>query len=216
MKNRLNIVLVTALLIVSYLFYWQYQQGQVLKEELAAVSEPAVEELADTGRHEPPQFTLFENVNDSMVPQLPPNNNEELWLGYTEEDQIIIRDFDSRYFNALTFVNEKQYEWMVRHGYPTPEEILAASKMSTEELKSLADFGNTKAAMFLSERYLAEAVALAEHLTATGESLNEDYTQMLTTAEKYGRNFALTGSAFAGYMEPTFNWNVGVGAPVVV
>jgi hypothetical protein len=104
---------------------------------------------------------------------------------------------------------------MVRHGYPTPEEILAASKMSTEELKALADFGNTKAAMFLSERYLAEAVALAEDLTATGESLNEDYTQMLTMAEKYGRDFALTGSAFAGYMEANFQlerWGRGPGS----
>jgi hypothetical protein len=132
-----------------------------------------------------------------------------------EEDQVIIRDFDSRYFGALTFVNDKQYEWLVRHGYPTPEEILAAEQMSDEELKARADFGNVKAAMFLSERYLAEAVALAEHLTNAGEPLGEDYAQLITMAEEYGRDFALTGSAFAGYMEANFQlerWSRGPGS----
>ena len=38
-------------------------------------------------------------------------------------------------------------------------------------------------------------------LTASGETLNEEYSQMLDQAEAYARNFTRTGSAFAGYLQ---------------
>lgn len=201
MRNRLNIVLVIALLIVSFLFYWQFQKGQDLEEALAAATNPIVAEVADIESPDLQQFTLSDNVDESVIPPLPPQNNEELWSGYTDEDQAIIRGFDSSHFNALTFVNEKQYEWMVRHGYPTPEEILAAAQMSTEELEARAAFGNVKAALFLADRYLAEAAALANDLTKADDPLDDDYAHLLEMAEEHGRAFARSGSAFAGYLE---------------
>ena len=211
MTNKLNIALAIALLIVSILFYWQYKQNQALSEELAVFSEPIeeltilseliVEELADTDSPEPHRFTLINNTDNNVVNEVLPQNNEELWLGFTEEDQVIIRDFDAGYFGALTFENQKQYEWMVGHGYPTPEEILAAAQMSTEELEARADFGNVKAALFVADRYLAEATALAENLTKAGNPLDEDYAHLLKTAEEYGKVYSRSGSAFAGYLE---------------
>ena len=183
MRNRLNIVLVIALLIVSFLFYWQFQKGQDLEETLAAATNPIVAEVADIESPDLQQSTLTDNVDESVIPSIPPQNNEELWSGYTDEDQAIIRGFDSSYFNALSFVNEKQYEWMVRHGYPTPEEILVAAQMSTEELETRAAFGNVKAAMFLADRYLAEATALANVLTKADYPLDDDYAHRSSKAE---------------------------------
>ena len=201
MRNRLNIVLVIALLIVSFLFYWQFQKGQDLEETLAAATNPIVAEVADIESPDLQQSTLTDNVDESVIPPIPPQNNEELWSGYTDEDQAIIRGFDSSYFNALSFVNEKQYEWMVRHGYPTPEEILVAAQMSKEELETRAAFGNVKAAMFLADRYLAEVTALANVLTKADYPLDDDYAHLLEMAEEHGRAFAKSGSAFAGYLE---------------
>lgn len=78
---------------------------------------------------------------------------DELLADHPETEQAIIRDFINRLDPAAyLFRSPRELEWMVQHGFPMPAEILAASRMSDDDLMQMALAGNTKAAFLAIQR----------------------------------------------------------------
>ncbi|GMU45161.1 MAG: hypothetical protein AMXMBFR25_31470 [Lysobacterales bacterium] len=78
---------------------------------------------------------------------------DELLADHPETEQAIIRDFINQLDPAAyLFRSPRELEWMVQRGFPMPAEILAASRMSDDELMQMALAGNTKAAFLAIQR----------------------------------------------------------------
>lgn len=81
------------------------------------------------------------------------------------DDAKYLRELDHRYFGVLSFASEEEREYLLRSGFPTPDEWLEASRMTDAELQARADTGDPKAAGMLADRMsvrLDELVALGK------------------------------------------------------
>lgn len=87
------------------------------------------------------------------------------------DERALVDAMRLRYPEAYAFKSAKQLRWMIEHGYPMPNEIIAANRMPMQELKQLAIAGNVKAAMLARERLMSEAIEASEQLgTAFNDS----------------------------------------------
>ena len=106
----------------------------------------------------PHDYALFPGLS---VPAA--SNWEELLAGLSPEARELVQAFADLYPEAYQFRTREQLEWMVAHGYPMPEEIVAARQMSMEDLLDKAISGdNLKAAMLARNRLIDEMLAEAE------------------------------------------------------
>ncbi len=81
----------------------------------------------------------------------------EDWMAhFSEADQAILRDFNKRNHGVYRVHNPETVAWMAQHGYPMPEDVLAAQALSRETLRDLVKEGNVKAAFLLRSRDIAE------------------------------------------------------------
>lgn len=67
-------------------------------------------------------------------------------------DQEYLEDLEGRYFGAVAFETAEEREYMVRAGFPSPEEWLEAKRMTDAQLQEKADGGDPKAAGMLADR----------------------------------------------------------------
>jgi hypothetical protein len=86
------------------------------------------------------------------------------WLAqFPTGQQAKISAFNDAHFGVYRVNSREQVAWMAANGYPMPEDIVAAERLSDRDLLKLADQGNDKAAFLLVERQKKELVAfLAE------------------------------------------------------
>src|SRR5579863_4442158 len=63
-----------------------------------------------------------------------------------------ITAFGKRHFGVFSVNSSQQVAWMAENGYPLPEDIIAAEKLSDADLRELANRGNDKAGFLLHER----------------------------------------------------------------
>lgn len=81
--------------------------------------------------------------------------NFEDWMArFPKADQEVLRQFDERYFGIYHGRTAQDIAWMAAHGYPLPEDLLAAQSVGTERLRKMAEKGNVKAAFLLKDRDL--------------------------------------------------------------
>lgn len=93
--------------------------------------------------------------------------------------------------NVMEFKNEAQLDWLIRNGFPMPDEVLAAAAMSDSQLLDLAKAGNLKAGAFLLRRR-----------SEVRQRSGGDTASMSELVELDGIRNALvaSGSPFAGYV----------------
>lgn len=92
--------------------------------------------------------------------------------------------------HLFDFKNPEQRDWLIRQGYPTPEEVLAAARLSDSELLAEAKAGNWKAAAFYLQR---------SHPSRIGEGNGND---VRAAAEQLDllQTVLRSRSPFAGYV----------------
>lgn len=97
------------------------------------------------------------------------------WVAqFPASDQKLIVDFDKSHFSVYsTITSPEQVAWMAQHGYPMPEDILAAKNISDDELKQLAARGNDKAGFLLYERQATLARSKIDAYVADGGTEND-------------------------------------------
>lgn len=158
------------------------------------------------------------NLPKDVVPAVqPPKENalilhagadrSESWAEFislqVSSDQVYLEELDHRYFGVLSFRSKDERDYMLRSGFPTPEEWLAAKRMTDAELQELADAGNSKVAGILADRMSVRLEALIsldeEHPEDVGD---DDRALVAATAVAYATR-AMQGSAspFGVYVE---------------
>lgn len=79
--------------------------------------------------------------------------NLQSWLEQFPLDvQEKMTEFNERNFGVYSIDSRQQIAWMAAHGYPLPEDLAAAEKLSNADLRELANRGNEKAGFLLRER----------------------------------------------------------------
>lgn len=130
-------------------------------------------------------------------------NHEELWDSLNAFESASVRGFSARYSDALQFYNHGQLLWMQRHGYPMPADILAAELMSDEQLRELANTGDSPATAILLDRLITNASVLARELLAQGTDpfADPDFIPFMRDMMHYQRVLYASGTPFAGYVD---------------
>lgn len=139
-----------------------------------------------------------------------PDENS-LLARYSPEQRIAIESFYRDYGvgpggasqysveHIFSFKNAKQLEWLVTQGFPTPDDVLAASSMSDDELKKLSEGGNFKAGAFYLQRL---ANRQQERLRKGGgdDASDRDLVRELMQAAELEERLASEGAAFGAYV----------------
>lgn len=103
-------------------------------------------------------------------------NSLDDWLAlYPEQQAASIRAFSRKYAGVYQVRSPEQIQWMQRHGYVLPDDLVAAAGMSDEALRQLSDQGNDKATMLLYDRLVDEYITQRDAFIAAGgarEDLN--------------------------------------------
>ncbi len=130
----------------------------------------------------------------------------EDWMNqFSLSQQETLRDFDKAFFGVYHDRSPEAIAWMAAHGYPMPEDVLAAEAMSNDQLRLLMENGNVKAAFFL---HIRARDAMQEN---TGLSPAE--AGRSDAAQLYGSTLEVlnqVNSPFEGYLEA---WGRGRNAP---
>ncbi|AIO23733.1 hypothetical protein [Burkholderia cepacia] len=124
--------------------------------------------------------------------------DQDLRNSFSGSDRLIMDDFYGKFDqNAIAFTKPEQYDWLVRNGYPMPQDVIAAQKMNIDELGNLVDQGNIKASYFylMREVYGKNGENVLDKINKTG--FDSQWSQRLVNAEKLVRS---SGSPFAGYI----------------
>ncbi len=75
------------------------------------------------------------------------------WLAqFPSDQQARISAFNKAHFGVYRVNSREQVAWMAANGYPMPEDIVAAERLTDRDLLKLANQGNDKAAFLLAER----------------------------------------------------------------
>jgi len=130
---------------------------------------------------------------------------EELLTAYDSVSATALEEFNARYVGAIAFRTEGEFEWMEQHGFPLPEEILAAADMPLADLRSLADSGDPKAQFLYLDRTLQEVRALRQSYLRSGISPDglkdiPEYGDALIRAAYAKSYLTASDSPFAGYL----------------
>ncbi len=134
----------------------------------------------------------------------------ELLTAYDSVSAAALEEFNARYADAIAFRTEGEFEWMKEHGFPLPEEILAAADMPLSDLRALADSGDPKAQFLYLDRTLQEVRELRQSYFRSGmspDSLKDipEYGNALVRAA-YAKSFLTdSDSPFAGYLMAEFS-----------
>lgn len=154
---------------------------------------------------EPSPRPLAENAHAARAPDF-----EELLTAYDSVAAATLEEFNARYAGAIAFRSAAEFAWMEEHGFPLPEEVLAAAEMSLGELRSLADGGNQSARFLYLDRTLQEVRELRQSYLRSGispDALRDipEYGDALIRAS-YAKGL-ITGSdsPFAGYLMAEFS-----------
>lgn len=123
-------------------------------------------------------------------------STEELLSSLPHEHQSLTMAFYSGYDRvAIEFATKEQLAWLINNGYPMPNDIVAASRMSDTELLKLHQQGNALAGIFLLDRVAFNSDEMAP---AERSKLNSIATDIL-----------VRGSPFAGYVYSRYQLSKG-------
>ncbi|KAJ3473087.1 hypothetical protein NLI96_g13138 [Meripilus lineatus] len=123
---------------------------------------------------------------------------EELRNSFSGSDRLVMDEFYSKFDqDAIAFNKPEQYDWLVKNGYPMPEDVVAGYKMSIDDLGKLVDQGNIKASYFylMREIYKQNSGTLLDKLNKSG--YDSEWSARYSNAEQI---VMASGSPFVGYI----------------
>lgn len=189
--------------------------------EDAETSEAAVARTAISQEAQASDWSLHIPTELVFLPSLrvPASNSwDDSLVKANGSDKQMLEAVGARYSGALYFRTKEEQAELARQGFPMPEEWIAASRMSVEELERLAEGGNLKARMFYSDRVssqlaakqsgrkpgmIPEGTTEQELIALSGKSLSAGSSLMRDT-----------GSPFAAYLYGVALSSVAAGAPL--
>lgn len=141
---------------------------------------------------------------------MPPLDTEEMLSWLPQDDRETVESFYRSYGDSVAaFYNKDMYEWMVRNGFPMPDEIIEATRLTDQELEARYQGGDIKAGYFLLDRIAAsiaqggedtlEHYLLAEDLTSHGGPFS-GYAYYRYHSARGQSTKALAGLAWANYL----------------
>lgn len=111
---------------------------------------------------------------------------QELFALLAPGDRALAAEFYGRYDPVvMQFSTHAQLDWMIDHGYPMPEDIVAASVLTEAELLALHRQGDAKAGYFYLDRMATKGPDIS----------NAERSQLNSIAT----NVLVNGSPFSGY-----------------
>lgn len=156
-------------------------------------------ETQQEGSEKPGETTIPKKYQ--FLKSAAPNNfktEEELRNSFGGSDRLVMNEFYSKFDqDALAFNSPEQYDWLVKNGYPMPEDVVAGYKMSIDDLGKLVDQGNVKASYFylMREIYKQDSGGLLDKLNKSG--YDSEWSARYSNAEQV---VMASGSPFAGYI----------------
>lgn len=153
----------------------------------------------------PEDFRIGEVSRIALV-----DNLDQLLAALPQSDRELVENYLESYpHRMLSFDSSRQLEWLIKSGFPMPEEIVAADGMSEDQLRDLAIVGNPKAASFYLERKFSELQSEMDRSRADpmdfGDSrLYSELTGVVSSAMR-------SGTPFAGYMWGRLHENNPIG-----
>lgn len=123
-------------------------------------------------------------------------------------DREHLKAINARYFGALAFQDATERKRLLELGFPSAEDILAASKLTDGELKTRADGGDELAQMLLVDRLLAQA----EQARASGD---QSSFKAIAARAMFEASMLIprTQSPFGAYLDGRANWQLVPGRP---
>lgn len=141
-----------------------------------------------TGTVELPGQRLPEAAAAAVDLALLPDNSGEMFERLPAGDREIVENFYRNHGDSvMAFNNKHELLWLIRHGYPLPEDVLEAAAQSEQELQARYDGGDVMAGYFLLDRK-AEVV----------QKTPPDFTTSWKTAA-FSEDLLVRGGPFAGY-----------------
>lgn len=141
--------------------------------------------MSGASRHELPKSRLWKSEVplDGTI-----SSTRDLMDRLTNEQRRIVTDFYDQFGTTVfEFATVNQLKWMLQHGYPTPDDILLARSMTTEQLHLKFEAGDVKAGYF----YLARQSAMGAESELSPREVQE--------LDDVARTLLEAGSPFAGY-----------------
>ena len=90
---------------------------------------------------------------DEAVRSNAPANTTQMFAQLEGSDRKLVESFYGNYGEmVLEFDNSKEFDWIARHGYPMPDDVVTASRFSDDELRRKFEDGDPKAGYFLLDR----------------------------------------------------------------
>jgi hypothetical protein len=200
-----------AVLIGLSLFYiWNDERrsrsGHSETSSYSSASTEPIRPVATLGKNDRPGTTIPPPDTTAIPPhyQLPgvarvrTADSFDAWMDkFPPDDRKRIEAFADRYYGVYEIASAKQIAWMAQTGYPMPEDLIAAAKMSDTELKDLAAKGNIKATILLSDRELNVAIDKLKQIDpATPEASDIRSSNFASLASILNSN-----TPFKGYVE---------------
>lgn len=203
MKHTWKFIGLCALLTLGYFAYranTEVTPTQEAKQKSIPDSKPI--------RSSETKHDISEKEDESKIPkkykftQTPATNNfkteEELRNSFSGSDRLVMEEFYSKFDqDALAFNIPEQHDWLIKNGYPMPEDVVAGYKMSIDDLGKLVDQGNIKASYFylMREIYNQDSGSLLDKLNKRG--YDSEWSARYSNAEQI---VMASGSPFTGYI----------------
>lgn len=126
---------------------------------------------------------------------------QELINRLSPSERAVVEAYYDKYPVVLDFTRNEQLAWMVRNGYPMPEHILAASRLTAQELKTLYESGNVQAGFLYLDREIEAALQSPEE---------QEYLPPHDRVhlQKIANSILLSGSPFSGYAYANYQHSV--------
>lgn len=117
-----------------------------------------------------------------------PSNTREMYSRLAPSDRELVEGFYSNYGAVMDFSNKQELLWMRRHGYPMPEDVLEAARLTDQELERRYEGGDVQAGFFLLDRR-------AEAVPEDGK-VEFDFS---VESNVLAKDLLVSGSPFSGY-----------------
>jgi hypothetical protein len=104
-----------------------------------------------TGKAEIPAQYRLQGISEGAVA-----DSFDEWMKSFPADREALSKFSEEHFGVYKINSPQQIAWMAANGFPMPEDVIAAQSISNDELRNLAEKGNSKAALILYGRDIDE------------------------------------------------------------
>jgi hypothetical protein len=180
-KSKGFVVAIVAVFLVAAI-YAHYQGNRIISD--TTHSDNAVP--SDASNATPlnkPEITSHPTISKVVIPknfqfvpieEVPEVDSMDAWMArFSPADQVKLRKFSDLYFGLYEVAGPGQIKWMEEHGYPLPEDVLAAASYATDQLKEMANQGNDKAKMLLLDRLIDNYIEQRDAFVSAGRPRTE-------------------------------------------